>query len=110
MFSATNERGAEAWRSRRFRLGLRARVTLWTTAVLAASLGAGFAWVHHNLRGLLEARNDAFLLSKTEELTSVVRDDDAPRTDAGPDALEAEIRREVSAYARDGLIVAVWRP
>src|SRR5262249_10925220 len=110
MCSARIEPSQRSASARRFRPGLRARVSLWTTAVLAASLGAGFAWVHHNLRGLLEARNDTFLVSKSAELTSVVGDDEGDRPAAGPDALEAEIRREVSAYARDGLVVVVWRP
>ena len=44
-----------------FQLGLRARLTLWTTLMLAASLAASFAWVHYELRGLLEAKTDAAL-------------------------------------------------
>src|SRR5262249_56145867 len=92
-------------------LGLRARLTLWTTAVLAASLGAGFAWVHHNLRAVLAARDDAFLVSKAEELASVVRDDGRGAAGGeGRAALEAEIRREVAAYDREGLGVVVRRP
>ena len=48
-------------------LGLRTSLTLWTSLVLASSLAAGFAWVHHGLRRVLEARNDAFLERKAAE-------------------------------------------
>jgi len=93
-------------RSRWPRPGLRARLTLWTAAVLAASLAAGFAWVHHGLRAVLEARNDAFLGSKGAELVAVVRDVHG----GGRAALEAEVRREVEAYEAEGLVVVVRRP
>ncbi|HUY90117.1 MAG TPA: heavy metal sensor histidine kinase [Pirellulales bacterium] len=83
---------------------LRTRLTLWTTSTLLASLLAGFAWAHHNLRAVLEARNDAFLEQKLIELTAVVRDVSAASQSA---ALEAEIRREVAAY--DEGFVVVWR-
>jgi heavy metal sensor kinase len=89
-----------------FRLGLRGRLMLWTAAVLALSLAAGFAWVHHGLRAVLEARNDAFLERKAAELAAVIRDEE----EGGPQALEAEIRREVAAYQAEGLIVIVRRP
>jgi heavy metal sensor kinase len=87
-------------------LGLRARLTLWTTLVLAASLAAVFAWVHHGLRAVLEARNDAFLEQMAAELRAVSGD---ARSGGGP-ALEAEVRREVDAYRDDGLVVAVRTP
>ncbi len=87
-------------------MGLRAKLTAWTSFVLAASLAAGFAWVHHGLRTVLEARNDAFLYRKAAELTAVVRDD----TSGGSEALEAEIRREISAYRSEGLVVVVRKP
>jgi len=93
-------------RSRWPRPGLRARLTSWTAAVLTASLAAGFAWVHHGLRAVLEARNDAFLGSKGAELVAVVRDVHA----GGRAALEAEVRREVEAYEAEGLVVVVRRP
>jgi heavy metal sensor kinase len=93
-------------RSKAIRLGLRARVTLWTTIVLVASLGAGFAWVHHGLRAVLEARDDAFLERKAAELADAARDTPS----GGQEALEAEIRREVSAYEAEGLIVVLRRP
>src|SRR5262245_20681657 len=87
-------------------LGLRTRITLRTTLVLAASLAAGFAWVHHGLRRVLEARNDAFLVRKAAELLGEVADH---RT-GGISDLETEIRREVSAYEAEGLIVIVREP
>src|SRR5436305_495883 len=93
-------------KSRAFRPGLRARLTLWTAAVLAMSLAAGFAWVHHGLRAVLEAKNDAFLVRKGAELVAVAREEGS----GGDDALEAEIRREVAAYEAEGLIVVVRRP
>lgn len=87
-------------------MGLRAKLTAWTSLVLAASLAAGFAWVHHGLRSVLEARNDAFLYRKAAELSAVVRD----YATSGSDALEAEIRREVSAYQSEGLVVVLREP
>src|SRR6185312_11472772 len=93
-------------RSKAPRLGLRARLTLWTSAVLAGALGFGFAWVHHGLWATLEARNDALLAYKGEELASTLRDARA----GGYEALDAEIRREVEAYAEEGLVVVVRRP
>ena len=86
--------------------GLRTRLTLWSSLVLAASLGAGFAWVHHGLAAVLEARDDAFLERKVSELRAALRE-------GGPEAareLEAEVRREVEAYEADGLVVVVRRP
>jgi len=92
--------------ARNNRLGLRARLTLWTAGVLAASLSAGFAWVHHGLSQVLAAKDDAFLGRKAAELVAVVRD-------ARPgdwDELDAEIGREVDAYQAEGLVVIVRRP
>jgi heavy metal sensor kinase len=87
-------------------LGLRTRITLRTALVLAASLAAGFAWVHHGLRRVLEARNDAFLERKAAELLGEVADH---RT-GGISDLETEIHREVSAYEAEGLVVIVREP
>jgi heavy metal sensor kinase len=75
-------------------------------AVLAGCLAAGFAWVHHGLRAVLEAKNDAFLDRKGAELAAVAREEQSE----GDDALEAEIRREVGAYEAEGLVVVVRRP
>jgi heavy metal sensor kinase len=74
-------------------------------AVLALTLATGFAWVHHGLRAVLEAKNDAFLERKAAELVAVLRDEQS----GGQEALEAEIRREVAAYGAEGLIVVVRR-
>jgi heavy metal sensor kinase len=71
--------------------------------VLAASFAAGFAWVHHGLRRVLEARNDAFLEQKAAELLAGV----APDRPGGRSELDAEIEREVEAYAAEGLVVVV---
>src|SRR5262249_26425148 len=87
-------------------LGLRTKLTLWTSLVLAASLGAGFAWVHHGLRRVLEERDDAFLERKAAELLAVVKGQHPGEASE----LEAEIRREVSAYEPEGLIVVVREP
>jgi heavy metal sensor kinase len=87
-------------------LGLQARLTLWTSLMLALSLGAGFAWVHHGLRRVLQERNDAFLERKAAELLAIVQ---GHRADEASE-LEAEIRREVSAYEPEGLIVVVREP
>jgi heavy metal sensor kinase len=99
MSSATGERERPRW-------GLRARLTLWTAAVLTTALAAGFASAHYGLRAVLESKNDAFLASKAEELAAVARDARA----GGEQALEAEVRREVAAYAAEGLVVVVRRP
>jgi heavy metal sensor kinase len=87
-------------------LGLRTRLSLWTSLVLAASLGAGFAWVHYGLRRVLEERNDAFLQRKAAELLASVADDQTADTSE----LEEEIGREVLAYEPEGLIVVVRAP
>ena len=84
-------------------LGLRTKLTLWSSLVLAASLATGFLWVHFGLRSVLAGKNDAFLERKAAELSAVLRD---ART-GGTDALMAEIRREVSAYEAEGLVVVV---
>ena len=87
-------------------LGLRTKLALWSSLVLAASLAAGFGWVHHGLRRVLDARNDAFLERKAAELLAVVAD----QRPGGLTELEAEIRREVLAYEPEGLIVVVREP
>ena len=84
-------------------LGLRTKLTLWSSLVLSASMAAGFLWVHIGLRSVLAGKNDAFLERKAAELSAVARD---ART-GGTDALVAEIRREVSAYEAEGLVVVV---
>ena len=58
-------------------LGLRVKLTLWSSLVLAASLAAGLVWVHYGLRRVLEARNDAFLERKAAELLASVSGDKA---------------------------------
>ena len=58
-------------------LGLRTKLTLWSSLVLAASLAAGFVWVHYGLRRVLDARNDAFLERKAAELLAGVTDNRA---------------------------------
>ena len=93
-------------KNNRLRMGLRARLTLWTASMLAASLAAGFAWVHHGLSQVLAAKNDDFLGRKAAELLAVVRDDRSGNWDD----LDAEIRREVDAYSAEGLVVIVRRP
>ena len=87
-------------------LGLRTKLMLWTSLVLAASLAAAFLWVHVGLRSVLEAKNDAFLERKAAELLAVV----AERHADGASELEAEIRREVLAYEAEGLVVVVRSP
>ncbi len=87
-------------------LGLGTRLALWTSVVLAASFAAGFAWVHHGLKGILEARNDAFLERKAAELLAGA---DEASSGVGQE-LEAEIDREVLAYEADGLVVVLRAP
>jgi len=87
-------------------LGLRTKLTLWSSFVLAASLMTGFAWVHLGLRRVLDARNDAFLERKAAELLASVTD----HRPGGTSDLEAEIGREVLAYEPEGLIVVVRQP
>lgn len=85
---------------------MRTRLTLWSSLVLAASLAAGFGWVHYGLRRVLEGRNDAFLERKAAELLASV----AENRPEDMSELEAEIRREVLAYEPEGLIVVVSQP
>jgi heavy metal sensor kinase len=87
-------------------LGLRTKLTLWSSLVLAASLAAGFGWVHYGLRRVLDARNEAFLERKAAELLAVVADHRPGDTGE----LEAEIRREVLAHEPEGLVVVVRQP
>ncbi|WP_165070396.1 heavy metal sensor histidine kinase [Paludisphaera rhizosphaerae] len=86
--------------------GLWTKLTLWSSLVLAVSLAAGFAWVHHGLAGVLEARDDAFLERKADELVAAL----AGGAAESRASLDAEIRREVAAYEDDGLIIAVREP
>jgi heavy metal sensor kinase len=90
--------------NRRFRVGLRTRVTMWTTAVLVVSLVAGLIWARHNVRRVLEAKNDSFLDRKIAEVRAAARD-----SHDGDGELNAEIRREVAAYRDEGLVVVVRR-
>jgi heavy metal sensor kinase len=84
-------------------LGLRTRLSLWSSLVLAASLAAGFGWMHYGIRRVLAARNDAFLDRKAKELLASVADERS----GSLTELEAEIRREVLAHEPDGLVVVV---
>jgi hypothetical protein len=43
-------------------LGLRTKLTLWSSLVLAASLAAGFLWVHFGLRRVLDLNQACFLV------------------------------------------------
>lgn len=87
-------------------LGIRTRLMLWTSLVLALSLAVVFAWVHHGLRSVLEAKSNAFLEQMAAELRAVSRESRSGDTAA----LEAEVRREVDAYEAEGLVVMVRTP
>jgi heavy metal sensor kinase len=84
-------------------LGLRTKLTIWMSLVLVTSLAAGFLWVHFGLRSVLAAKNDAFLGRKAAELSAVAQESRS----SGTEALLSEIRREVAAYAAEGLVVVV---
>jgi heavy metal sensor kinase len=86
--------------------GIRTKLTIWMSLVLATSLAAGFLWVHFGLRSVLAAKNDAFLERKAAELSAVLREDRS----GGTEGLLSEIRREVAAYAEEGLVVVVRSP
>src|SRR5260370_39812603 len=88
------------------RLGLRSKLTLWSSLVLAASLAAGFGWVHYGLRRVLESRNDAFLKRTAAELLAAGAD----HRPGGTSDLDATIRREGNAHEPEGLIVVVRQP
>ena len=79
---------------------------LWWGLVLAATMAAGFLWVHFGLVRVLESRNDAFLERKAAELLAVVKEE----RPGGREELAAEIGREVMAYEPEGLIVVVREP
>jgi heavy metal sensor kinase len=87
-------------------LGLRTKLTLWSSLVLAASLAAGFLWVHFGLRSVITAKTDTFLEQKAAELSAVLHDSRA----GGTEALKAEIQREVTAYEAEGLVVVARWP
>jgi heavy metal sensor kinase len=87
-------------------LGIRTRLMIWTSVVLVFSLAVIFAWVHHGLRSVLEAKSDAFLEQMAAELQAVSHESRS----GGTAALEAEVRREVDAYEADGLVVVVQTP
>lgn len=87
-------------------LGLRTRLMLWSSVVLAAWLLAGVGWVHYGLRQVLHARNDALLQRKSAELLADVGD----QRPGGTAELEAEVRREVRAYEPEGLMIVVHQP
>ena len=84
-------------------LGLRTKLTLWSSLILAASLAAGFAWVDYGLRRVLDARNDAFLERTASELLAAVAD----HSQWGTSDLDPAIRREVMAHEPEGLVVVV---
>lgn len=94
------------WPSFFRRLGLRARIAVWTAVMFAAALGAAFAWGHHNLRTILRQKSDALLKGKMAELASVIRE--SP-TQSLPAKLAEEIRREVIAHREEGLVVVLRR-
>lgn len=82
------------------RLGLRARITTWTTVIVGLSLAAGLGWVRHSLRRVLETEDDALLQRKSQELLAAARDETG-----GMRALWAEVDREVAAYRDEGLVI-----
>lgn len=89
-----------------WRLGLRARIAVWTAAMLGAALVAAFAWSHHNLRTILERKSDDLLAGNMGELASVIRESSATSVQA---KLADEIRREVVAHSDEGLVVVARR-
>src|SRR5262249_28425211 len=68
--------------------------------------GAGFAWVHHGLRRVLEERDDAFLARTAAGLMECVTD----RGAGGGSDLEATVRREGSAHEPGGPMVVGREP
>jgi heavy metal sensor kinase len=87
-------------------LGLRSKLTFWSSVVLAALLAAGFAWVHYGLRRVLDAKNDAFLERTMSELLAAVAD----HGHGDISDLDPTIRREVMAHEPEGLVVVVRQP
>ena len=85
---------------------LKTRLNIWIASVMTLFIAAGFAWVHFGLISILQLKNADFLNRKATELLAAVKDDDQ----GGPEALEAEIRREAQTYATDGLMIILRKP
>ena len=82
---------------------LKTRLNLWIASLTTLFSAAAFAWMHFGLISILNVKNSDFLDRKATELLAAVKDNDS----GGPEALAAEIRREVQTYATDGLIIAL---
>lgn len=82
-------------------LKLRTRLTIWAGCVMAVFITAVFFWMHLGLMSILESKNRHFLMVEGQEFQAAVQD----RLTGGADTLEAQIRREVGAFASEGLVV-----
>ena len=92
-------------RLKKWRWGLRARFTIYTSVIIAATLAAAYFWSVYNLRAVLLARNDAFLRNELIEAAVIVFE---RLRDSGDDsAMLAEIEREAKGNQDAGLMVVL---
>ena len=96
----------------RWRWGLRTRITVYTSAVIAATLAAAFFWSVYNLRAELEAHNDLFLRQEFTEFAKILnRELQEPANTDPLDAIraEAEVNKDAGMFVvvrHDGLVKA----
>ncbi len=81
--------------------GLRTRITVYTSAVIVATLAAAFFWSVHELRAELQAHNDLFLRQEFVEFAAILQRE--LHKPANPDPLaavraEAEINKEAGMF------------
>ena len=91
-------------RAGRLRWGLRKRVIVYTSALMCAALGAAFTWSVHNLRLVLEARNDMFLRHELDEFRELVSTELRTRS---PAELSEELGRESQGIEEAGMYLAI---
>src|SRR5262249_54591799 len=88
----------------RWRWGLRTRMTVYTSAVIAATLAAAFFWSVYNLRAELGAHNDMFLRQEFAEFSKILERE--LEGDPHADPLDA-IRAESEVNKEAGMFVVV---
>ncbi|MGE5193593.1 MAG: sensor histidine kinase [Deltaproteobacteria bacterium] len=85
----------------RWQWGLRTRITVYTSAVIAATLAAAFFWSVYELRADLQAHNDLFLRQEFTEFAAILQREVRKPANADPLAAvraEAEINKEAGMF------------
>src|ERR1700693_4185229 len=91
--------------TRRWRWGVRTRMTVYTSAVIAVMLAASFFWSAYNLRAELEARNDLFLQREFIEFAEIAQRLLGDRSSSDP---LAELRFAARVHEEAGLFVVLY--